>query len=214
MRSIFNLISTSKALEIALILVSLHIPLLIATPVFAVDEVNSALKSVKTLWNLWSLILIILCVARRKREIGGWLLYYYIQLYSGTIFSIILLLISFQNYLPLTWGGVTGLYLLFLLSTIPSIVILFLELIYAERLRKSRSFAHIRPFRTVLWFHFGFAVLGLLIDLMVFQDNVPLAVIGLIFPTIWLLYFYYSKRVARVFRTHDWIVTQSAMSKA
>jgi len=214
MPSIFDPASRSKGLKIAFILISLHASLLIATPVLAVDEVDSAVKSVRSLWSLWSLIVIILCVARRKKEIGGWLLYYYVQLYSGAIFSIILLMFSSQNYLPATWGGATGLYFLFLLSTIPNIMILFIELIYAERLRKSRNFVHIRPLRIVLWFHLGFAVLGLLIDLMAFQDNVPLAVIGLIFPTIWLPYFYYSKRVNKVFRTHDWIAKQSPAAKA
>jgi Protein of unknown function (DUF2569) len=214
MPNIFDPDSRSKGLKIAFILISLHASLFIATPVLAVDELDSAVKSVRSLWSLWNIIVIILCVARRKKEIGGWLLYYYVQLYSGAIFSIILLMFSSQNYLPATWGGATGLYLLFLLSTIPNIMILFIELIYAERLRKSRNFTRIRPVRIVLWFHLGFAVLGLLIDLMAFRDNIPLAVIGLIFPTIWLPYFYYSKRVKKVFRTHDWIAKQSPAAKA
>jgi hypothetical protein len=192
----------------------LHVVLIISTPVLAVEEVNSPVASVRGLWSLWNIIVIIMCVARRKKEIGGWLLYYYIQLYSGAIFSILLLMISPQNYLPMTWGGITGLYILFLFSTVPSILIIFVELFFAERLRKSRNFEQIRPFRVVLWFHFGIAILGLSIDSMVFQDNVPLAVIGLISPTIWLPYFYKSKRVDRVFRTHDWTFNHTEAVKA
>ena len=191
----------------------LPLPLLIAlftvTPALAADTVSPA-DSVRGIWSLWNVIIIILCLARRKKEIGGWLLYYYVQLYTSAVFSVVILMFSFQNFRPMTWGGITGLYFFFILSTAPGILILFVELFFAEQLRKSRNFAYLASLRIVLWIHLTVALLGLIIDLVAFQENVPLAVIGLIAPIIWLPYFYYSKRVDRVFRTRDWNVGYSS----
>jgi len=199
--------------KISMILLSLQVVLFNSIPVMAAEEAISPVESLRGLWGLWNIIVIIMCIVRRKKEIGGWLLLYYIQLYSGAIISIFLLMVSIQNYLPMTWGGITGLYILFLLSTVPNIIITFIELYFAERLRKSRIFEHLHPFRIVLWFHFGIAISGLFIDLMFFKDNVPLAVISLIYPAIWLPYFYRSKRVDKVFRTHDWIFDNTEVIK-
>src|SRR3990172_4614270 len=204
-RSVF----TAENSKILLFLLSLHIALFPATPALAADPVSPA-DSVRGIWGLWNVIIIILSIARRKKEIGGWLLYYYVQLYTSAVFSVVILMFSFQNFLPMTWGGVTGLYFLFLLSTVSGILILFVELFFAERLRKSRNFDYLASLRIVLWIHLTVALLGLIIDLVVFQKNVPLAVIGLVAPIVWLPYFYYSKRVDRVFRTSDWNVGYSS----
>jgi hypothetical protein len=194
-----------KNLKIPLLLLSSNIALSTVTPALAAAPAGSTTSPLRSLFYLWNIIVIILCIARRKKEIGGWLLLYYIQLYTGAAASLIIPLFFIKNFYPSTWSGATGLYLLHLLSSIPSLLIIFVELVFAERLRKSRDFAHLPPLRKVLWFHFGFAVLGLVIDLLVFRDSVPLAVFGLVAPSIWLPYFYYSKRVNRVFRTHEWI---------
>ena len=83
-RSVF----TAENSKILLLLLSLHIALFPATPALAADPV-SPVDSVKGLWGLWNFIIIILCIARRKKELGGWLLYYYVQLYTSAVFSLV-----------------------------------------------------------------------------------------------------------------------------
>lgn len=206
----FHFFLGSGNLKILLILLSSHI----ASPAWAADPADSPANALRSLFTLWNVIVIILCIVRRKKEIGGWLLYYYFQLYSGAVICLIIALLSLKNFLPMAWGGFVGLYLLYLVSTVPNILVIFVELYFAERLRKSRSFGHLHRLRIVLWFHTGFAVLGLLIDLVAFQENVPLAVIGLISPAIWLPYFYCSKRVNRVFHAHDSISAKLQVAQA
>jgi hypothetical protein len=45
------------------------------------------------------LILLYLCASRRDREIGGWLLYYYVQLYLGVLVLVVTTAASWETYL-------------------------------------------------------------------------------------------------------------------
>ena len=50
-----------------------------------------------------ALVVGIICYLARKQPIGGWLLYYYISLYSVVAFSWVILAATFQNYSPERW---------------------------------------------------------------------------------------------------------------
>jgi len=154
---------------------------------------------------LLGLIIIVVCAQRKKEEIGGWLLYYYIQLYIALVMTVVFTIIGIENYLPAMWAGEEGLYVLFLLSTVPGVLIVPLQLIAAERLRRGRRYERLGLLKTLLWADLFFSLIGLLIDLVYFRENVAFSVIALIWPLIWLPYFYRSKRVDRVFRTRDWL---------
>ena len=158
------------------------------------------------------LIIWLICAARRKREIGGWLLYYYIQLYMGLLVTLLVAAFSFHNYLPSTWATHISLYPLFLLSTLPALVILPLQLVFAERLRLSRDYRHVYSLRIVLWVDLAAAIIASIIDASFFKANLVFDVLALIWPLIWLPYFYKSKRVVRVFQTKDWLPTPPPVS--
>ena len=162
---------------------------------------------------LW-IILWVVCATRRKQEMGGWLLFYYIQLYLGLVFSVVMLAISFQNYLPRTWANAPGLYPLFLLSTLPAFAIIIAQLVVAERLRLSRDQRHLVMLKRVLWINLAFAGIASAIDATYFPENIAFDVIAFVWPLIWLPYFYRSNRVARVFITKDWVVPASGPSTA
>ena len=68
------------------------------------------------------LILWVICYNRRLQEIGGWLLFYYIQLYMGIGATLLLLPFTIDNLLPSRWGGAPGRYALALLGTLPLLV--------------------------------------------------------------------------------------------
>jgi hypothetical protein len=146
-----------------------------------------------------------ICSSRKNQEIGGWLLYYYIQLYLGVTVSLVLLAFSFQNYLPTAWDAQPLLYTLFLMSMLPTLALFAIQLVVAEKLRRSRDYEWLRRLRSVLWAGLAVAVLGFAIDYNYFEDSVVFDVVTLIFSTIWLAYFCVSRRVTRVFRTKDWV---------
>lgn len=155
--------------------------------------------------GLGGLIVWYICAKRKAQEIGGWLLYFYIQLYVGVIITLLIGLASFENYLPSTWVENRSLYPLFLLSVVPGLLILPIQLVAAERLRRSRDARWVRILRTVLWVELAAAALGAVIDSAEFPDNLASDVLAVVWPSIWLPYFYISKRVRKVFVTKDWI---------
>ena len=50
---------------------------------WSIDSVAAALPPLRLVGTCVSVLVIYVCVKRRPQEIGGWLLYYYIQLYIG-----------------------------------------------------------------------------------------------------------------------------------
>ncbi|MGD0949303.1 MAG: DUF2569 family protein [Candidatus Binatia bacterium] len=152
-----------------------------------------------------ALIMWFICNRRRTQEIGGWLLYYYIQLYVGVVLTVVITAISFDNYLPASWNDAPNLYPLFLLSTVPALLLLPIQLGVAEKLRKSRDYSWVHILRYVLWIDFAGAVVATFIDLNYFADNLTFDALALVWSLVWLPYFYVSKRVSRVFNTKDWL---------
>ena len=148
------------------------------------------------------LIPLLICVNRRTREIGGWLLYYYIQLYVAVVFILISTVLTVHDYLPPAWAAQPGLYPWFLLSIVPGRLVLLVQLVFAEMLRLSRDYRHVHALRLVLWADFAAAIIAIAIDVSFFKHKLILDILALIWPFIWLPYFYVSKRVVRVFRTN------------
>src|SRR5207253_8049083 len=98
-----------------------------AMQVFASDSNKSSPTS--SLGSLIGVLIVwYICSSRRKKEIGGWLLYFYIQLYVGVIVTVAIGLFSFRNYIPSTWATNPSLYPLFLLSTLPTLMLLPVQL--------------------------------------------------------------------------------------
>jgi hypothetical protein len=150
-------------------------------------------------------VMYLICSRRKHEEIGGWLLYFYIQLYLGLIVTIVVTAISYDSYLPSAWAEAEpGLYGWFLLSTVPGVVLFPLELIAAEALRITRR-ARLRwVLIAVMAADLVMAIVGMAVDTAHFPDNIPLDVVTLIWPLVFIPYFLVSKRVKRVFVTRDW----------
>jgi hypothetical protein len=187
---------------------------LLFTSVAPAAAQNGSQTSSTSVPGLGALIMWYVCAKRKAQEIGGWLLYFYIQLYIGVIISLLVGLAAYENYLPSTWVENQSLYPLFLLSAVPGIVILPIQLVVAERLRKSRDVRFVRSLRTVLWVQLAAAVVGAVIDYAQFPDNLPLDVLAVIWPSVWLPYFHMSKRVKRVFETKNWVQMVPVVTQA
>jgi hypothetical protein len=149
------------------------------------------------------LFILIVCILRRKKEIGGWLLYFLIQMFGGALISVVLLYIGIENYLPGRWSD-SALYTLFLLSTIPGALIVTLMAIGAAMLLRTRQWVWVVRLRLLVAADLVTGLISLLIDSLYFPDNLFFSVLALLLPCILLPYLFLSRRVRGVFLTKDW----------
>jgi hypothetical protein len=146
----------------------------------------------------------VVCNARKKHEFGGWLLFFYWQLYSGIVLTIVFFSMNFQSYVPDNFDDPSR-YYLFLGSAAPTIVILALQAAVATIMISVRTWDLLRLLRWLIAAQVVAASIGTLIDIKYFPDNVALGIILTLTPEIlWLAYFLKSKRVLHVFKSHDW----------
>jgi hypothetical protein len=145
-----------------------------------------------------------ICSTRKKQAIGGWLLYYYYQLYMGLLMTMAFFAISVHNYVPEAYDDPKS-YALFLLAVLPDIAAFVLQIITGTLLLNAKTPNLLSMHRRVLIFCTAIGVAE--IGLSVYRDTVDgdfLSIIGTIQLIIWTLYFYRSQRVKQVFVTHDW----------
>ncbi len=152
---------------------------------------------------LFQVLLIVWCVQSRQKPIGGWLLLFFIQLYFGVAGSAVITIASIANFDPSSWNG-SPLYYLYLLSAVPGLLMRGAEAVVGVGILRTRAWKWVAWLRRVLIADLVFALIGLGIDLVSFPQNIVFSVLALLWPMIWLPYFYMSKRVRRVFATGDW----------
>jgi hypothetical protein len=154
----------------------------------------------------WQVLIPIICFARRRHEIGGWLLLFHIANYSGLLTSLMFMSVGSENYLPQTWGGQDFLYAAFLFQVIPGVLLLVCVLVLAEKLRLSRDARWLVPLRTALWLNGAHAVAVVVVELIWFEVDASMAlnVVAVFSSTVWALYFAFSKRVHSVYIARDW----------
>jgi hypothetical protein len=154
------------------------------------------------------LVLIVwyICASRRKKEIGGWLLYYYIQLYIGAIITVLATVDSFDDFLPKTWIDKPDLYPFFLLTTVPALLLLCAQLVASEKLRVSRNYIYVPILRYILFANIVYSLIAMAINNRYFEgSSAAFTMPSMIWPIIWIPYFYFSKRVMSVFKNRDWL---------
>ena len=152
-----------------------------------------------------TVIMYLICNSSKRRAIGGWLLYYYIQLYAGALISLAFVLEGLKNFNPDLWSD-KSLYSLYLLSTVPAYLATLTEVIVGSmllriRLRNTRTLDWLRA---VLLISFIFAAISLVIDFLHWPDSVTLDLVPLFTSILWFLYFTKSRRVALVFKQANW----------
>lgn len=177
--------------------------LALSLPVFAsTDTSNSSPLG----WVGAVLILIIgyICASRRKKEIGGWLLYYYIQLYIGAITVVLITVRSSDNYLPETWANEPDLYPFFLLTAVPGLLLYCAQFAAAEKLRMSRNYAYVPILRYILFADLASSLIAIVIKNKYFEgSSAGFTMMIIMWPIVWITYFYFSKRVKSVFKNRD-----------
>ncbi len=157
------------------------------------------------------ILIIWLCARRRKKPIGGCLAFFFYQVAIGLLVTIIFTIAELHNYNPGIWHDQFS-YLLFIISTIPEIVVLLCLVGVSMGLLYYRDWKWVLRVRVILIAYVVCGVVGGLIDYYYFAENIPLDIYGLIFPSLSLAYFYVSKRVKHVYMTHDWSSSHASLS--
>ncbi len=151
------------------------------------------------------LLLFFICYTRRKSAIGGWYLYFLIQLFLGIAILIPMSLLGLSNYNPLNHQSF-GYYILYLISTVPSDLFMIGQVIIAIKLIliSGRDWKYVKLLIFVLLGDLLFSIIALTIDAFFWPDYLAFDVLALIWPCIWLPYFIKSTRIKAVYKTKTW----------
>ncbi len=141
----------------------------------------------------------------RRRPIGGWLLYCYIQMYFSLLISLIFVPQIADNLNPSGWDSSLR-YVMFFLSTVPVILAELFEVYAATRLLIQRTEANLRVVQRAMIALVVTGAISFGLDVSYFQDAVTITfdTLTLIFAVIWAIYFHRAQRVRRVFIEHSW----------
>ena len=181
--------------------------LALSLPAFASTDTSGTSFQAGWVGVLLTLLIWYVCASRRKKEIGGWLLYYYIRLYIGVIIVVLVAVSSYDSYLPEAWTDKPDLYPFFLWSTVPGLLLYCTEFVVAEKLRTSRNYFYVHILRYILFAALASSLTAMVIKSKYFEEDSTtfFNITTMVWPIIWIPYFYLSKRVKSVFKNRDWL---------
>lgn len=143
------------------------------------------------------------CNSRKRNPIGGWLLFFYWQLYSGLVISGVLFASNIQSYVPENFDD-HGLYLMFLASTLPALLLFGIKCAIGTLLLSARTWDVLQLLRWVMIAELACEGVGAVIDGFYFPDNLGLGFLSIVPNLLWLVYFFRSDRVRHIFLLNDW----------
>jgi hypothetical protein len=138
----------------------------------------------------------------RRRPIGGWLLYFYFQLYLSLLFSLIFLPGIIANINPAGWDS-SRRYAMFITSTVPVIATQWFEVFTATRMLIQRNARSVWTLRVALYSLVICTGIAIYIDIGYFDSNAVFDIMSCVFAVIWSEYFRKAARVKQVFVDHN-----------
>ncbi len=148
----------------------------------------------------------IICYRARRNAIGGWLLFFYWQLYGALLMTAVFFSINIQSYVPENFDS-TEKFALFLLSVVPELILYLAQIAVGTILLSVRTWDVLKLLRWLTAGHVLAGVLGLAIGARYFPDpdiTGMTLVLDVIPQSLWLAYFFRSMRVKHVFKSQDW----------
>jgi hypothetical protein len=155
----------------------------------------------------------IICYRARRNPIGGWLLFFYWQLYGSLFLTTVFFVTSIQSYVPENFDS-TEKFALFFVSVVPELILYLAQIAVATISLSVRTWDVLKLLRLLTAAHVLAGVLGLVIAAMYFPDSEAIGitlVLDVIPQTLWLIYFFSSRRVKHVFKNHDWEVAVNSI---
>lgn len=152
------------------------------------------------------LIALLVVYATRRRAIGGWLFYFFVQTYFSALLAGVLTAMGASNFEMARWDS-AKLYVWYLLSLVPALAAQAWEVIVATQLLRNRTAQNLERMRTATTAVLVTAAVALCIDIAYFDQAVTLMmdILGLFFAIVWFAYFRRSLRVKAVFVDHNWV---------
>jgi hypothetical protein len=182
--------------------------ILLALEASAFAETGAQSKSAPVAGGGW--LVAAICYVARKKPIGGWLLYYYINLYGALAIGI-LFYIAFEQYSPSRWPS-PGLYSLSVACALLQKLILVAQAVVATILLKRREWRWVKILCAMLIVDLVGSAIRFAVYDIYFPDKLLIACISLAWPVIWLPYFCCSRRVRRVFLQRDWGIESNTLA--
>jgi hypothetical protein len=141
----------------------------------------------------------------RRRAVGGWLLYFYLQMYLSLLISLLFVPQVISNLRPSNWDNAL-LYVMFFLSVVPVLAAELVEVFAATRLLFRRSEANLNFLRWTLVTLVVATVASIALDLVYFKDDpgIVFDFITAFSSAIWAIYFRKARRVKAVFVDKSW----------
>ncbi|MGO9954252.1 MAG: DUF2569 family protein [Dissulfurispiraceae bacterium] len=140
-----------------------------------------------------------ICSHYKTYEIGGWLLFYYINVYNIVIITLINIVTDITGFIPSSWED-SNLYIMWILSVCLVTSAIIAEVLFATQALIMRSYKYLNRLRFVLAINIAIMLLSIYIDSRYLDKyNVRMYSVRLIWSIIWLPYFYKSDRVHRAF---------------
>ncbi len=155
----------------------------------------------------------LICNGAKRNPIGGWLLFFYWQLYGGLLMSSAFFAMNIQSYVPENFDNREK-YLLFLVSAVPTLIFFLLQLAVGTILLSVRTWDLLKLLRWVIVGEIAAAIVSTVIDAAYFPDNVGLNFLTIVPESLWLVYLFRSVRVKHVFQTHDWEIAVNSIYPA
>ena len=144
-----------------------------------------------------ALLAAIIAIFCRRRDIGGWLLYFFFQVVLGL--GLVLSTTHWGRFLATAWGD-PRMYLLYTLSSLPRFIMLAAVAAITLTLFQTRARHWVTALTLALVTYGLLTLVKLQVDVFFFPDTVRLDALSLAFPVVWVVYFAESRRVQRVFR--------------
>jgi hypothetical protein len=145
------------------------------------------------------------CNSRKRNPIGGWLLFFYWQLYSGLLITAVFFAANIQSYVPENFDTHSK-FALFLASTVPGLLLFVVKCAVATLLLSARTWDMLKLLRWVMVAEFSADILATVIDAAYFPDNLAFNFLTIVSSLIWLVYVFRSTRIRHIFCSHDWDV--------
>jgi hypothetical protein len=138
----------------------------------------------------------IVAIIRRKRAIGGWLFYFFCQVFLGL--ALVAASTHWQNYSPSEWDSPAR-YFLFILSNLSRVVLLAAIAVIGILLVETREWCWVICLQYALATYAFLTILKLPVDTYCFPSATTRDAMSLAFPVVWMGYFAVSQRVRKVF---------------
>ena len=138
----------------------------------------------------------IIAAFRRKQKIGGWLFFFFWQVAAGV--AVTLVDTDWSQYTPRAWTDQFQ-YLLFMAADAPRLLMLGAVAATGAMSIRTQEWRWLIVLRYALILYSILGMVCVATDLAHFPDRVRADVVTLIFPVVYTIYFYLSRRVRWVF---------------